>query len=718
MRVPHLLGSFSRFGALLIAASVACTPATKVAPASSPASHPAADAAVTATAAASGPEILWDVWGVPHIYGDSPADVAYGFGWAQMRAHGELLLKLYARARGRAAEYWGEDEVDSDRQMRTFGVPRRAEGWLAAQSPAARQVLTSFVAGMNAYANAHRDDWSKPAKRVLPVVDTDPLAHLQAAIHFTFMTFAARGAVRGWSDAGSNAYAIAPARSGSGRPLLLVNPHLPWFGAFLFFEAHLISPASNMYGAGLIGMPMLSLGFNQHLGWTHTVNTYDGADLYELEVDERYFRLDGVPTPLELRTEQLKVRRPDGTFETRKIEIRSSTHGPIVAEKDGKALALRIAGLDRPHLLEQSMAMAAATDLPSFKRAMAKLQLPMFNTIYADRHGDIYYLFNGIVPRRPRGDVKFWRGIVDGTKSELIWSEYLPFDALPQYTNPDSGFLHNANDPPWTSTYPAALDPKDFPAYLAPQFMTPRARHAAEQILADESVTFAELIALQQSNRLEAADEGLDELIALAKKARDPEIRAAGKVLEAWDRQTDADSRGGVLFAEWAREAEKTEGRQGLYKKTWSPTTPLTPPSGFVKPKAAVAALRAAAKRVKDKYGALDVPWGQVYRIQHAGRDLPASVGPSGLGAFRVGGFARQKDGRYAINRGNTIVLTVELGDRPRAKGILTYGNTTDAESPFYGNQLELFSKGQLRDVLFERSAVKANLAQREALTR
>ena len=91
-------------------------------------------------------EVLWDSWGVPHVYGDADSALFYGFGWAQMHSHGDVLLRLYGRARGRAAEYWGVDELASDRLVRTMGFPTRAAEWLAAQTPAMRANLEAFAA--------------------------------------------------------------------------------------------------------------------------------------------------------------------------------------------------------------------------------------------------------------------------------------------------------------------------------------------------------------------------------------------------------------------------------------------------------------------------------------------------------------------------------------------------------------------------------------------
>src|SRR5262249_50300168 len=121
-------------------------------------------------------EILWDTWGVPHIFGKDAVGLFHAFGYAQMQSHGDLILRLYGQARGRAAEYWGKDYVDSDRWVRTMGVPRRAADWLKDQTPAMRQNLDAFAAGMNDYAREHPAQLAAEMKVVLPIDAADVLA--------------------------------------------------------------------------------------------------------------------------------------------------------------------------------------------------------------------------------------------------------------------------------------------------------------------------------------------------------------------------------------------------------------------------------------------------------------------------------------------------------------------------------------------------------------
>ena len=100
-------------------------------------------------------EIIWDKYGVPHIYGVDTKSAFKAFGWAQMNSHGNLILRLYGQARGRAAEYWGEDYLESDRWVVTMGVPKRSKTWYKQQNAKFRRYLDAFAVGINNYAKEH-----------------------------------------------------------------------------------------------------------------------------------------------------------------------------------------------------------------------------------------------------------------------------------------------------------------------------------------------------------------------------------------------------------------------------------------------------------------------------------------------------------------------------------------------------------------------------------
>ena len=144
-------------------------------------------APVLAQAPAKGTEILWDRYGVPHIFAPDHASLFYAYGYAQMEAHSELLLRLYAQARGRGAEFYGANYLDADRWVRTNGIPETAKKWAAGQSAEFGPLIESFVRGLNAWAAEHKADLSAEAQRVLPVSVEDVYAHCLRVIHYDWI---------------------------------------------------------------------------------------------------------------------------------------------------------------------------------------------------------------------------------------------------------------------------------------------------------------------------------------------------------------------------------------------------------------------------------------------------------------------------------------------------------------------------------------------------
>jgi len=678
--------------------------------------------APSARASSAGTEILWDRWGVPHIFAANAADAFYAFGQAQMASHGDLLLRLYGQARGRGAEYWGADHLDMDKYVRTMGVPARARDWATKQTPAFRPLLDAFVAGINSYARQHPERLAKDVQVVLPVEPADVLAHAQRVICFTFVTNpqSIQGAGDRWSR-GSNTWAVAPKRTAAGRTLLLANPHLPWGDLFTWYEAQISTAGVNAYGAALVGMPFLGIAFNDVLGWSHTNNTMDGSDLYELELADGGYRWNNAVRPFETTTETIKVKQADGTMKEESQTVRRSVHGPVVSEKPGRALAVRVVGLDAPNIGDQYWNMIRAKTLAEFQAALRPLQNPFFTVMYADRAGQIMHLFGGRTPVRPAGTFD-WAGIVSGTSDATLWTTTHPYDELPKVIDPPSGWLQNANDPPWTTTFPAAIDPSKFPTYMAPRTMSLRAQQSASLVESNPSFTLDSFIAAKHSTRLALADRVLDDLLAAVAAAGaisngEPHpAAAAATVLAAWDRSTNAESQGAILFDNWYRRL----ARSGfIFTNRWSETSPRTTPSGLRDPAAAVAALAASADEVQRTYGRLDVAWGDVYRLRIGGRDLPANGGGGDLGIFRVVGFTRDpKDGRMVASSGDSYVAAIEFGPTVRARSLIAYGNASQPGSPHIGDQLELFAKKQLKPVWLTRTEIEGNLGRRETVRR
>ena len=701
--------------AILILLAGCTKPAAQPAPPPTPTPQPVELQPMTGSGRA---ELLWDSYGVPHIFARDLEAAMYAFGWSQMRAHRDLLLRMYGQSRGRSAEYWGEAFAASDRWVLTNDIPERAAQWNAQQTAAERSIIDAFVAGINAYATANPDSISPTYRLVLPVAATDVLAHMQRVIHYTFIASqqGVMGLERAWESAGSNGWAIARDRSATRNALLLANPHLPWGDLFTLFEAGIETPQSNAHGVAFVGLPLLGIAFNDSVGWTHTVNTLDGADLYELTLSGTGYLYDGQVRPFEVKQKSLKVRQQDGTVATSTFDVRHSVHGPVVGEKNGKAVALRVTGLDAPHMIEQLWDMMRANSFPQFEIALSRLQLPLFTTIYADHAGNILNVFNGRVPLRTRGDYAYWRGVVPGDSSTTLWTMPLTYDRLPRLHNPPSGWVQNANEPPWTATLPIRLDARQYAPYVAPPAnMTFRAIRSARMLSEDSAMTLDRMIAYKFSSRVEEADHILEDVLSAARVNGSAIALEAAGVLERWDRNLDADSRGAVLFVEFAR-AFNGRAAAGLstFDVPWTPRAPLATPDGVADPAATARVLVAAAERVKARYGRLDIPWGDVNRLQRDNVDLPANGGPDGVGVFHVVAFDSIAPTVSRATAGDSYIAAVEFGSPVRARTLLTYGNWSQPGSIHRTDQLQLFARKQLKPVWRTRDEVMSHLERRE----
>jgi len=685
---------------------------------------------ITPLAAAAQPklsaEVLWDHYGVPHVYAKREADLFYGFGWAQVKSHGDVLLRLYAEGRGRAAEYFGSSELESDRWMAINDVPGRAKVWLEAQSPNFRADLEAFAAGMNAYAGAHPEALSLEARRVLPISAVDVVGYAHRLFQYVYIApqaVAGRlpadaigppGAAR--PDNGSNGWAIAPSRAADGHTMMLMNPHLPWAtGWSTYYEAQLTAPGVDLYGATQIGLPVLRFVFSDQLGITNTVDHTNGVTFYKITPAPGGYLFDGKVRPFEAREATLKVRRPDGGLDTDTVEVRSTVQGPIVGERGGAPIAMRVAGLDRPRALEEYWKMETAPNFAAYQTALRMMQVPTFNIIYGDRDGHIEYLFNGLVPRRDFGDLKYWTSTVPGDTSKTLWTDYLSYAELPKVIDPAGGVVQNSNDPPWDAGFPTLIDPAPYRAYISPDALEVRMERGVQLLSEPRKISFDELVRKRWSTYALVADRLLPDLNAAVQASGDDMAKQAMAVLNAWDRTTDAESRGSLLFTMWVDRMKAPDGVTNAgWRIPYDIRQPLATPSGLANPAAALTALDAAARELLAQKGALDAPWGSEMRLIWGGQNLAASGASGRYGDINVIDYGPLKDGVRAASFGATFVAVVDFATPTKAKVLMSYGDASQPGSPHLGDQIPLLSAKEMRDAWRTRAEVEAHLESRD----
>ena len=680
--------------------------------------------------------ILWDTYGTPHVFARNTTGLFYGFGYAQLQAHGNLILRLYAEARGREAEFYGPAYVAADRYTVANGVWQRGQQWYAQQTPAMKSYLQAFAAGMNAYAQEHPEALAPEARAALPVSAEDVVAHWERVMEFQYLAPMSKVYGAGTTseamldepllaesqphdEAGSNGWALGPAKSASGHAMLMMNPHLNWAPSWqTYFEAELSAPGIEMYGATQVGFPVLRFCFSPDHGITNTVNAISGATVYKLTPVEGGYRYDARTLPFTTGSATIRIKQADGSLTSEAVPLRSSVHGPVFTRADGSVVALRVAGLDRPFGIEEYWDIDRAHGLAPVVAALKRLQVPSFNILYAGRDGHVLYQFNGVLPIRTHGDYAYWSGLVPGDTPANLWTAIHPYDDLPRLLDPPAGFVANSNNPPWICSGLLAhglppLDPARYPPYVAVNALTLRAEQSMALLDSKPKFTFDEMIEAKQSTHVLLADRVLDSLLAASRGSDKPLVRQAAAVLAGWDRADDHGSPGALLFETWAG---LFAGPQFLgqknYAQPWTFANPLETPAGLADPPAAVTMLETAAAMTIARYGSLDRPFGEVSRFRLGGVDVAGNGGFGNTGVFRVITWSPLHEGTRTPVHGETFIAAVEFSNPPRAMGLLAYGESSQPGSQHAGDQLGLLSAKKLRPFWLTQAEVRAHLEQ------
>jgi penicillin amidase/acyl-homoserine-lactone acylase len=655
--------------------------------------------------------ILRDSWGVPHVFGRTDADAAYGLAWAHAEDDFPTIQGALLAARGRLASAFGPSGAPNDYMVALLRVWDVVEGRYERDvSPEARAVCEGYADGINHYAALHPGG---AIPGLYPVRGQDVVAGFVHKLPLFFgldrvlselfgptrpepPSHRAQARHPGESDAtrGSNAIAVAPRRSADGYTRLAVNSHQPWTGPVAWYEVHLRSEQGwDMVGGVFPGAPVVLHGHNRDLGWAHTVNRPRLIDVYVLETNPanpNQYRFDGAWRDLEVRTVPIEVKLFGPLHWTFSRETLWSVHGPVVRRPHG-TYAIRFAGMGEVRQVEQWYRMNRARSLEEWHAAMRMGALPMFNCGYADRNGNIEYLYNARLPRRTGSD----EGYLAGDTSPALWTEYLSFDELPRVTNPPSGFVINSNSSPFQATLgPGNPDPARYPPSLGIEtHLTNRAQRALELFGGDASLT-------REAFDRYKFDTAYSPRSTTARRFHeivdgplpdDPLIREAADVLRRWNLDTDI-----------------ANPATALALLTLRPGDGDQPPP--LERFALLARLEDAARTLKQRHARLDVPWGEVHRLRRGRLDLPVGGGPDTLHAV----YARPAaDGRLVGWAGDSYVLQVEWDPegRVRSRSIHQYGSATlDERSPHYADQAPLFARRELKPVWLDEAEIRQHL--------
>jgi acyl-homoserine-lactone acylase len=576
--------------------------------------------------------IIRDTWGVPHIYGKTDADCAYGLGWTQIEDDFENSYATFLMGRGKYAGFAGRSGAPFDYLYHLFRfrdiVEREYETQL---SPEVRAVCEAYAEAFNHYMALHPE---KGDASLLPATGKDIVTGFAMRVPFFFgmerqikgiMGPKRTGEVSRPEQArsggtlskglpiGSNTVAIAPSRTPDGKTHLAVNSHQPFEGPVAWYEARLKSEEGmDVIGGVFPGSPVVLHGHNPDLGWAHTVNLPDLCDVYVLEMhpdDPDQYLYDGEYRELEKGEATLDVKLWGNLRIPIKRELLWSVYGPVIRRPHG-VYALRYAGYGDIRQVEQWYHMGKSRTIEEFEQAMRIRAIPSFNVGYADKKGNIWYIYNALLPLR---DERYdWRGYLPGNTSDTLWTEYLPFEQLPQVKNPKSGFIQNCNSSPFrTTTGEDNPDPANYPASLGiegPDVMTNRALRALELFGSDDSITEEEFYTykLDKSYSKDSPAAELGNQILESLKSDDPVVKEAIELLRNWDMSATLDSRGTAI----AVLSMEPVIRAKMFGNEIPDINEI-----FVE----------RAHQLKDKYGRVDVPWQEVNRLIRGDVNLPVA---------------------------------------------------------------------------------------------
>ena len=560
-------------------------------------------------------EIRRTAYGVPHILAEDLEAAFYALAWAHLEDHGERVVIGLVRARGELSKHLGPESLESDFAWRRSW--NHAVATYELLEPDTRAMFEGYAAGVNRYVELHPEefpDWVRPAFTGTDIAARWAEEEIQPAVRQFMRSLERREAVErdslGGAEDGSNAWALAPSRTTSGNAILLRNPHLNWGAGY--YEAHLRVPGViDIYGDFRVGYPLyFNGGFNRDLGWATTNNGPDIEEIYSLVVDPQrpdHYRFDGEFTPLESETITIEVLAENDDLVPASREFWSTSIGPVIHRTDSLIYVVKSSEQGQFRYAEQFLNMMRARSLEEWKQAMRIRAQVVSNFTYADRAGNIFYVWNATIPRYPLPSGRDTLA-VDAVSSFDVWSELVPWDSLPQLLNPVGGYLQNENDPFHFTNMNQQFDPADWPAYFPQPRLRLRSQLGVSLIEGADRLSLEDVVERKHSMRMLLADRMKDDLIAAIRvadpsemaeaaekgasdaaeaiaerlarladssdvdesepdteldPALDPalvpepvlvsadEIAAATDLLAAWDNTAAPDSRGSVLFKVW-----------------------------------------------------------------------------------------------------------------------------------------------------------------------
>jgi acyl-homoserine-lactone acylase len=679
--------------------------------------------------------IIRDVWGVPHIYGKTDADVVFGLLYSQCEENFKQVEENNLEMLGRLSEVYGQRQLYNDLQMRLIYDSAAAvndynhsPAWLKKLCDAAADGVNYFLYKHKEVKPAvlmHFEPWfallrtngSISATQNGGITLSDmkalyssgsPVGYIYKPIHFYDE-----------DPTGSNGFAVAPSKTVSKNSILYINPHVTFYYRT---EVQMVSEEGlNVYGAVTWGTFFVFQGFNQYCGWMHTSGETDVADLFKETIikkgDSLFTKYDDKLIPVTSKHVVIEYKKSDG-FGEEKFTIYSTIHGPVMGSRNGQWLSLRENNRSMKALM-QSWLRTKAKGFTDFKKIMNLRSNTSDNTVFADNKGNIAYWHGNYVPKRNNN---FDYSLpVDGSTSLSDWRNMYDLDSIVHVYNPATGFIQNCNSTPFTVSGKSSPRKENYPIYMAPDGENFRALNAAKLLSHAKDFTIDKMIHdIGYNHHLAAFDLIIPVLLndyygLPATDSLKNNLKDAIEFLKAWSKNSSDTSVATTIAIEFGyRFIQKTPPVSNRFKST-DAVDQLKNLISITTSAERLNLLKQTLKDLTTRFGSWKTPWGEVNRYQRPADGVFDDAKPSlpvGLASATFGSlpsFASRRfsgtDKRYGIS-GNSFVACVEFGKKVKAKSIVTGGQSFDPASKHYTDQAQMFIDGNFKDVLFYKEDV------------
>tara|TARA_B100001287_G_C22682258_1_gene531206 strand:+ start:1941 stop:4001 length:2061 start_codon:yes stop_codon:yes gene_type:complete len=651
-------------------------------------------------------DIYRDKYGVPHIYGPTDMDAAYGLAWAHAEDDFETIQYTFLPSKGLMGMHAGKDGVVMDYLVEFLRCRRTAVAHVKNLSPEVLKVIEGYVAGINAYAKMFPDEVL--VKNSFPMTVMDYLTGYNLVIHFFSDTgdileeliSSKNKSAQDEMEAktiGSNAFAFSRRIMEHNKTVLNVNTHQPLEGPFSWYEAHINSDEGwNLLGGLFPGSPFPMIGTNEHLGWTHTYNYPDLIDVYQLKINPKnnhQYWMDGKWIPFEESSVKLKLKTKIGLNIKVKKKLIWSAFGPVIKNKKGY-FAFYSNAFNNISSIDEWYHMGKAKNWDEFEAALKMMKIPRFNVMYADCDDRIFWMNNGLIPERG-SEIQRINGVMKGESAELLQETYLPYESLPKLLDPSHGYLFNTNNTPFNSAHKDDnLKEIDFIDYQIgfKESENNRSTRFMQLIDSRESLSMQDFFSIKYDIQYPDSlwtPSGANIVFKTAPGdyANYNKYKEVFDLIQGWDKRADTTSIGA---AQWAIYYNYFLGLGGKE---------LSPEKRMDK------ALNATDKHLIKYFDRYDIEL-RDYQIHHRGDKRLAVPGLTDMiAAMTSAPFER---GTAKPMHGESYIMILQYTkDGVEIETILPYGNSRNASGAHFTDQMEMYARQERKKMTLNRPLIE-----------